>query len=166
MSKMSERPRVGILMGSATDYEIMRAASDLLGELGVEQETRVISAHRTPDLTVAYARCAEERGLRVIIAGAGGAAALPGMLAAITTLPVIGVPIPSTSLAGLDSVLSILQMPKGTPVATMAIGRPGAINAALFAASIIALGDGDLRERLKRWRQARADEVLATKLPE
>src|SRR5271168_1264330 len=106
MSKMSEHSRVGILMGSATDYEIMRAAGDLLTELGVEQETRVVSAHRTPDLTVVYARRAEERGLRVIIAGAGGAAALPGMLAAITTLPVIGVPIPSTSLAGLDSVLS------------------------------------------------------------
>ncbi|HLW69342.1 MAG TPA: 5-(carboxyamino)imidazole ribonucleotide mutase [Candidatus Binataceae bacterium] len=163
---MSKSPRVGILMGSATDYEIMRAAGDLLTELGVEQETRVISAHRTPDLTVEYARRAEERGLRAIIAGAGGAAALPGMLAAITALPVIGVPIPSTSLAGLDSVLSILQMPKGTPVATMAIGRPGAINAALFAASIIALGDGDLRQRLKQWRQARAEEVLATKLPE
>ncbi|MGH7836919.1 MAG: 5-(carboxyamino)imidazole ribonucleotide mutase [Candidatus Binataceae bacterium] len=166
MSKTSERPRVGILMGSATDYEIMRAAGDLLTELGVAQETRVISAHRTPDLTVEYARRAEERGLRVIIAGAGGAAALPGMLAAITALPVIGVPIPSTSLAGLDSILSILQMPKGTPVATMAIGRPGAINAALFAASILALSDGDLARRLKQWRQARADEVLATKLPE
>jgi len=153
-------------MGSATDYEIMRAAGDLLTELGVAQETRVVSAHRTPDLTVEYARRAEERGLRVIIAGAGGAAALPGMLAAITTLPVIGVPIPSTSLAGLDSVLSILQMPKGTPVATMAIGRPGAINAALFAAAIMALSDDDLRQRLKQWRQARADEVLATKLPE
>lgn len=153
-------------MGSATDYEIMRAAGDLLTELGVAQETRVISAHRTPDLTVEYARRAEERGLRVIIAGAGGAAALPGMLAAITALPVIGVPIPSTSLAGLDSILSILQMPKGTPVATMAIGRPGAINAALFAASILALSDGDLARRLKQWRQARADEVLATKLPE
>jgi 5-(carboxyamino)imidazole ribonucleotide mutase len=152
-------------MGSATDYEIMRAASETLAELGVASETRVISAHRTPDLTVEYAREAEKRGLRVIISGAGGAAALPGMLAALTTLPVIGVPIPSTSLNGLDSVLSILQMPKGTPVATMAIGKPGAINAGLFAAAIIALEDRELAERLKRWRKARADEVIAAKLP-
>jgi 5-(carboxyamino)imidazole ribonucleotide mutase len=163
---MSDHPLVGVLMGSATDFEYMRAACDLLRELDIAHETRVVSAHRTPDLMFEYARSAEQRGLRVLIAGAGGAAHLPGMLAAKTLLPVIGVPVPATSLAGLDSILSILQMPKGTPVATMALGRPGAINAALLAVSIIALNDNDLRLRLGRWRQARTDEALASKLPE
>ena len=162
---MSDRPLVAIVMGSVSDFEVMRAAGDLLTELGVTHETRVISAHRTPDLMFEYARGIEERGVRVIIAGAGGAAHLPGMFAATTGVPVIGVPLAATPLAGFDSILSILQMPKGTPVATMAVGRPGAINAALFAASILALSDGDLRERLKNWRRARTAEALATKLP-
>jgi 5-(carboxyamino)imidazole ribonucleotide mutase len=163
---MSDRPLVAVVMGSVTDFEVMRAAADTLTELGVAHETRVISAHRTPDLMLEYARAAEERGLRVIIAGAGGAAHLPGMFAATTSMPVIGVPVAATPLAGFDSILSILQMPKGTPVATMALGRPGAINAALFAASILALSDGDLGRRLKDWRQARTAEALGAKLPE
>jgi 5-(carboxyamino)imidazole ribonucleotide mutase len=166
MGQMSDRPLVAVVMGSVTDFEVMRAAADTLTELGVAHETRVISAHRTPDLMLEYARAAEERGLRVIIAGAGGAAHLPGMFAATTSMPVIGVPVAATPLAGFDAILSILQMPKGTPVATMAVGRPGAINAALFAASILALSDGDLRRRLKDWRQARTAEALAAKLPE
>jgi 5-(carboxyamino)imidazole ribonucleotide mutase len=163
---MSDRPLVAVVMGSVSDFEVMRGAADTLAELDVAHETRVISAHRTPDLMLEYAHAAEERGLRVIIAGAGGAAHLPGMFAATTSMPVIGVPVAATPLAGFDSILSILQMPKGTPVATMAVGRPGAINAALFAASILALSDGDLRRRLKDWRQARTAEALAAKLPE
>lgn len=163
---MNDRPLVAIVMGSVSDYEVMRPASEILAELGIAHETRVISAHRTPDLMLDYARSAEERGLRIIIAGAGGAAHLPGMFAATTNMPVIGVPVAATSLAGFDSILSILQMPKGTPVATMAVGKPGSANAALFAASILALSDNELRQRLKRWRQARTAEALAAKLPE
>jgi 5-(carboxyamino)imidazole ribonucleotide mutase len=163
---MSDRPLVAVVMGSISDFEVMRPAGDLLAELGIAHEMRVISAHRTPDLMLEYARGAEKRGLRVIIAGAGGAAHLPGMFAATTNMPVIGVPIAATPLAGFDSILSILQMPKGTPVATMAVGRPGAINAALFAASILALNDADLRLRLTDWRQERTAEALSAKLPE
>jgi 5-(carboxyamino)imidazole ribonucleotide mutase len=163
---MSDRPLVAVVMGSISDFEVMRPAGDLLAELGIAHEMRVISAHRTPDLMLEYARGAEKRGLRVIIAGAGGAAHLPGMFAATTNMPVIGVPIAATPLAGFDAILSILQMPKGTPVATMAVGRPGAINAALFAASILALNDADLRLRLTDWRQERTAEALSAKLPE
>lgn len=156
---------VGVIMGSKSDYEYMSAACEAMGELQVAHEVRVLSAHRTPELTLEYASRARERGLKVIIAGAGGAAALPGVLAAKTTLPVIGVPMPTTSLNGIDSLLSIVQMPKGVPVATMAIGKAGAANAGLFAAAIIALQDHQLAERLAKWRAARAEEVLKAKLP-
>jgi len=136
----------------------------LLHELGVPHEVRVVSAHRTPDWMFEYASNAESRGLRVIIAAAGGAAHLPGMVASKTVLPVLGVPIPATMLNGVDSLLSIVQMPKGVPVGTLAIGKPGAANAALLAASIIALTDSGVRERLRAWRKARTDEVLEQEL--
>jgi 5-(carboxyamino)imidazole ribonucleotide mutase len=158
-------PRVGIIMGSKSDWEHMSAAAEILDELQISHERRVLSAHRTPEQTLEYAAAAGGRGLKVIIAGAGGAAHLAGVVAARTLLPVIGVPIPATTLNGLDSLLSIVQMPKGVPVATMAIGKPGAANAGLFAAAIIALGDPLLAERLSRWRSARAREVLEQKLP-
>lgn len=151
-------PRVGVVMGSASDFEHMRAACEVLEELGIEHETRVVSAHRTPDLMFEYAAQAEGRGIKVIISGAGGAAHLPGMIAAKTIIPVIGTPIPATALAGLDSILSIAQMPRGTPVATMAIGRTGAINAALFAAAILALAEPGLNERLAAWRERHQGE--------
>ncbi|HYB92372.1 MAG TPA: 5-(carboxyamino)imidazole ribonucleotide mutase [Candidatus Binataceae bacterium] len=160
-----EAPRVGVIMGSKSDWEYMSAAAEVMLELKVSHEVRILSAHRTPDLTADYAARAKERGLRVIIAGAGGAAHLAGVLAAKTTLPVIGVPMPTTSLLGMDSLLSIVQMPKGVPVATMAIGKPGAANAGLFAASILALGDAQLAGRLEKWRKARAEELLQQKLP-
>ncbi len=156
---------VGVVMGSASDFEIMAAATCLLQEFDIPFEARVVSAHRTPDLLYEYASTAVERGLQVIIAGAGGAAHLPGMLAAKTMLPVLGVPIPATLLNGMDSLLSIVQMPRGVPVGTLAIGKPGAANAALLAAQIIALGNAELRVRLERWRRARAEEVLAQELP-
>jgi 5-(carboxyamino)imidazole ribonucleotide mutase len=156
---------VGVVMGSASDFEIMQAATSLLHELEIPSETRIVSAHRTPDLLYEYASTAVERGLRVIIAGAGGAAHLPGMLAAKTIVPVLGVPIPATLLNGLDSLLSIVQMPRGVPVGTLAIGKPGAANAALLAAQILALSDAELRARLERWRQARTAEVLTQELP-
>ena len=161
----SDAPLVGILMGSKSDWEYMSAAAETLAELQVTHEVRILSAHRTPDLTLEYSARASERGLRVIIAGAGGAAHLAGVLAAKTILPVIGVPMPTTSLNGMDSLLYIVQMPKGVPVATMAIGKPGAANAGLYAAQILALGDPALSERLTKWRAARAQELLQQKLP-
>jgi 5-(carboxyamino)imidazole ribonucleotide mutase len=160
----SSKPVVGVIMGSKSDYECMVAACEVMSELQVPHEVRVMSAHRTPDVVLDYSATARERGLRVIIAGAGGAAHLAGVVAAKTTLPVIGVPMQS-ALNGLDSLLSIVQMPKGVPVATMAIGKGGAANAGLFAAAILALNDNQLADRLTKWRDARAQEVLNTKLP-
>jgi 5-(carboxyamino)imidazole ribonucleotide mutase len=158
-------PLLGIIMGSKSDWEYMASAAEIMNELEIPHEVRVLSAHRTPEQTLEYAEAASTRGLKVIVAGAGGAAHLAGVVAAKTILPVIGVPIPSTTLNGLDSLLSIVQMPKGVPVATMAIGKAGAANAGLFAAAVIALGDAALAERLHRWRSARAREVLEQKLP-
>jgi len=163
---MSEHPLVGIVMGSKSDYEVLLPAVEILKELGIPHEARVLSAHRTPDQLIAYVETARARGLRVMIAGAGGAAHLAGVIAAKTLLPVLAVPIAATSLAGLDSLLSMVQMPKGIPVATLAIGKPGAGNAALFAAEILALNDAALYDRLAAWRKARAQEVLDAKLPE
>lgn len=153
-------PLVGIIMGSRSDWEIMRHASDTLDSLGVPCEVRVISAHRTPDLLFEYAGSAEERGLEVIIAGAGGAAHLPGVAAAKTILPVLGVPMQSQSLQGLDSLLSIVQMPAGIPVGTLAIGRAGAINAALLAAAILGSKHPDIRAALRRHRDAQTQTGL------
>jgi 5-(carboxyamino)imidazole ribonucleotide mutase len=158
-------PLVGVIMGSKSDYEHLQPAIELLREFNVPFESRIVSAHRTPDWMFKYAETAESRGLQVIIAAAGGAAHLPGMVAAKTALPVLGVPIPATQLTGLDSLLSIVQMPKGVPVGTLAIGKPGAANAALLAASILALHDARLRNRLKSWRHARQQEVLKQELP-
>lgn len=158
------RPRVGVIMGSHSDWEYMEAAVEILAELEVPHEARIVSAHRTPDRMFEYASSAESRGLSVIIAGAGGAAHLPGMVAAKTTLPVLGVPIPATMLDGMDALLSIVQMPKGVPVGTLAIGKPGAANAGLLAASIVALDDAGVRERLKEWRRARTAEVMTQEL--
>ena len=155
---------VGVVMGSKSDYEVMAAAVEMLREFGVAHEVKVVSAHRTPDLLFAYASTAQGRGLRAIIAGAGGAAHLPGMLAAKTQVPVLGVPVPSTMLQGMDSLLSIVQMPKGVPVATFAIGRAGAANAGLFAVQMLAASDADLAGKLVSWREARAQEVLAETL--
>ena len=152
-------PLVGIIMGSTSDWGTMRHAAELLDALGVPHESRVVSAHRTPDRLYDYAKTAASRGLRVIIAGAGGAAHLPGMAAAMTMLPVLGVPVESKALAGMDSLLSIVQMPAGVPVATFAIGKAGAVNAALFAASMLASGDGRLGERLEAWRAAQTASV-------
>ena len=154
------QPLVGVIMGSRSDQETMRHACETLEELGVAYETRVVSAHRTPDLMAEYARGAAGRGLRVLIAGAGGAAHLPGMTAAHTTLPVLGVPIESHALHGMDSLLSIAQMPAGVPVGTLSIGRSGAINAALLAASILALTDDGVRERLDAFRERQTQHVL------
>jgi 5-(carboxyamino)imidazole ribonucleotide mutase len=158
-------PLVGVVMGSQSDYQHLSAACDMLRTFGVSFESRVVSAHRTPDWLFEYAETAAERGLQVIIAGAGGAAHLPGMLAAKTLIPVLGVPVPATSLNGFDSLLSIVQMPKGVPVGTLAIGAPGAANAAILAAEILALHDPALGERLRAWRAARRDEVRAQVLP-
>lgn len=155
-----ERPWVGVIMGGKSDWEHLAIAGELLGELGVPHEVRVVSAHRTPERMFEYAASAEARGLEVIIAAAGGAAHLPGMVASRTLLPVIGVPIPATALNGLDALLSIVQMPKGVPVATMAIGKPGAANAALFAAAILAGKHPELRERLTAFREAQEAAVL------
>ena len=160
-----EAPLVGVIMGSKSDYDFLAPAVELLTELEIPHEVRVVSAHRTPDLMFEYAATAEARGLRVIIAAAGGAAHLPGMVAAKTLVPVLGVPVPATALQGIDSLLSIVQMPKGIPVGTLAIGKPGAANAALLAAAIVATGDPALRDRLRAWRARRSDEVLAQKLP-
>jgi 5-(carboxyamino)imidazole ribonucleotide mutase len=160
-----EAPLVGVIMGSKSDWEYMSAAAEVMAELKVPHEVRVMSAHRTPDLTLEYSAGAKGRGLQVIIAGAGGAAHLAGVIAAKTILPVIGVPMPTTSLSGMDSLLSIVQMPKGVPVATMAIGKAGAANGGLFAAALIALQDTALAQRLSDWRAARARELLDQKLP-
>ncbi|MBX3423149.1 MAG: 5-(carboxyamino)imidazole ribonucleotide mutase [Pirellulaceae bacterium] len=153
-------PLVGIIMGSRSDWETMRAAADMLSQLGVAHECRVVSAHRTPDWMVQYAQQAEQRGLQVIIAGAGGAAHLPGMVAAQTLLPVLGVPVQSRALQGLDSLLSIVQMPGGVPVGTLAIGSSGAKNAALLAVRILATQDANLRQRLRAWTQSQTQTVL------
>jgi len=149
---MAGAPLVGIIMGSRSDWETMRHAAEMLDTLGVAYETRVVSAHRTPDRLYAYAKGAADRGLKAIIAGAGGAAHLPGMTASMTRLPVLGVPVESKALAGLDSLLSIVQMPAGVPVATLAIGQPGAANAGLLAAAILATQDEALAARLDEWR--------------
>jgi 5-(carboxyamino)imidazole ribonucleotide mutase len=151
---------VGVVMGSRNDYAVMRSAVEALREFGVAHEVRVVSAHRTPDLLFEYADTAVGRGLRVIIAGAGGAAHLPGMIAAKTVVPVLGVPIPATALQGMDSLLSIVQMPKGIPVGTLAIGASGAMNAGLLAVAILATTDATLQKKLVEWRAARRDEVL------
>ncbi|WP_294200860.1 5-(carboxyamino)imidazole ribonucleotide mutase [uncultured Sphingomonas sp.] len=150
---------VGIIMGSTSDWETMRHAAETLEALGVEHETRVVSAHRTPQRLYDYATGAADRGIKVIIAGAGGAAHLPGMAASMTHLPVLGVPVESKALKGMDSLLSIVQMPGGIPVGTLAIGKAGAINAGLLAASILSLSDEALAERLKAWRQRQTDSV-------
>jgi 5-(carboxyamino)imidazole ribonucleotide mutase len=161
---MDAEPLVGVVMGSRNDYAVMGAAVEMLKEFGVAHEARIVSAHRTPDLLFDYANTAVSRGLRVIIAGAGGAAHLPGMLAAKTVLPVFGVPIAATALQGMDSLLSIAQMPKGVPVGTLAIGAAGAANAALLAIAVLATTDAALREKLIAWRASRRDEVLAQTL--
>jgi 5-(carboxyamino)imidazole ribonucleotide mutase len=153
------QPIVGIIMGSRSDWETMRHAAETLDRLGIAHETRIVSAHRTPHRLVAYAEGARGRGLKIVIAGAGGAAHLPGMMAALTPLPVLGVPIESQSFKGLDSLLSIVQMPAGVPVGTLAIGKPGAINAALLAAAILALGDGAAAASLDSWRLAQTAGV-------
>ena len=156
---------VGVLMGSRSDWETMRHAADTLEQLGIPFEARVLSAHRTPDALADYAATAAERGLGVIVAGAGGAAALPGAVAAKTALPVLGVPIESKALGGLDSLLSMAQMPAGIPVGTLAIGRAGAVNAALLAAAILAVGRAEIAEALARYREAQTDAVLANPNP-
>jgi 5-(carboxyamino)imidazole ribonucleotide mutase len=161
-----EQPLVGIVMGSKSDYDVMSAAAEILKALGIPYEAKVVSAHRTPDMLMQYAESARDRGLRVIIAGAGGAAHLPGMMAAMTLVPVLGVPVAATQLNGLDALLSIVQMPKGVPVGTLAIGKAGAANAALLAAEILAVTDPVLYERLKEWRAARKQEVMEQKLAE
>ena len=153
--------KVGIIMGSVSDWDTMAHASETLHALGVPHETRVVSAHRTPDLLFDYAETAAGRGLAVIIAGAGGAAHLPGMAAAKTSLPVLGVPVKSKTLSGMDSLLSIVQMPAGIPVGTLAIGKAGAVNAALLAAAILAVQDPDVRRSLEDYRQRQTDKVLA-----
>ncbi len=159
-----QKPRVALLMGSGSDWDVLQNASLVLTELGIPHESRVISAHRAPDHLFAFAEAAEGRGIQVIIAGAGGAAHLPGVTAAKTTLPVLGVPVPSTSLGGLDALLSIVQMPRGVPVGTMAIGAGGAANAALFAAEILALSDEKIRRRIKAYRERQTARVLKTKV--
>jgi 5-(carboxyamino)imidazole ribonucleotide mutase len=161
---MNEQPLVGVVMGSKSDYEVLSAAVGILRALKIPYEAKIVSAHRTPDRLFEYAETARARGLRAIIAGAGGAAHLPGMLAAKTLVPVLGVPVPATQLDGMDSLLSIVQMPKGVPVGTLAIGKPGAANAALLAAEILAATDAALYERLAAWRAARTQEVLEQKL--
>jgi len=152
-------PRVGIIMGSKSDWETMRHAAETLDELGVDHEVKVVSAHRTPKRLYEYAHAARERGLKLIIAGAGGAAHLPGMAASMTSLPVFGVPVESKTLKGLDSLLSIVQMPAGVPVGTLAIGKAGAVNAALLAAAVLANEDTALLKRLDEWRSAQTDSV-------
>ena len=154
MSAQKSTPLVGIIMGSRSDWPVMEKAAEKLDALGVAYETKVVSAHRTPDRLYEYAKGAKARGLKVIIAGAGGAAHLPGMAASMTSLPVIGVPVQSKALKGLDSLLSIVQMPAGVPVATVAIGEAGAANAGLLAAAILATGDDALADRLDKWREA------------
>jgi 5-(carboxyamino)imidazole ribonucleotide mutase len=159
-------PQVGVVMGSSSDWEVMKHAATLLKQLGIHFEARVVSAHRTPDLLYEYASAAEARGIKAIIAGAGGAAHLPGMIAAKTIVPVLGVPVPSKYLKGMDSLLSIVQMPKGIPVATFAIGEAGAANAALFAAALIARYDNGLAQQLHDFRKGQSDSVMAMDLPD
>lgn len=159
-------PLIGVVMGSSSDWEVMRHAAQLLKQLGIPYEARVVSAHRTPDLLFDYAGSAEARGLRAIIAGAGGAAHLPGMLAAKTIVPVLGVPVPSKYFKGMDSLLSIVQMPKGIPVATFAVGEAGASNAALFAAALIARYDAALAQQLHAFRHEQSGSVLTQALPD
>jgi 5-(carboxyamino)imidazole ribonucleotide mutase len=161
---MLNHPLVGIIMGSISDYETLQFAEQQLKELEISYEIEVVSAHRTPDRMFSYAKQAVERGLKVIIAGAGGAAHLPGMVSALTTLPVLGVPVQSKVLNGVDSLLSIVQMPAGIPTATFAIGKAGASNAALFAAQILALNDQELQTKLEKYRQANADKVRESNL--
>jgi 5-(carboxyamino)imidazole ribonucleotide mutase len=163
---MSNQPLVGIVMGSKSDYDVLLPAIEILRVLEISHEARVLSAHRTPDQLFQYVETATAQGMRVLIAGAGGAAHLAGVIAAKTLIPVLAVPIASTPLNGLDSLFSMVQMPKGIPVATLAIGKPGAANAALFAAEILALNDPALYNRLAAWRAARAQEVLDQKLPD
>jgi 5-(carboxyamino)imidazole ribonucleotide mutase len=158
-------PLVGIIMGSTSDWDTLSPAGELLAELGVPFEARVVSAHRTPDWMFEYASGAEGRGLKVIIAGAGGAAHLPGMVASKTLVPVLGVPVPATALQGMDALLSIVQMPKGVPVGTLAIGKAGAANAALLAAEIIGLERTEVRERLRAWRAERTREAQQSVIP-
>jgi 5-(carboxyamino)imidazole ribonucleotide mutase len=159
MARSQPAPHVGIIMGSQSDWVIMQHAAETLAALGVPHETKIVSAHRTPDRLAAYAKTARERGLSVIIAGAGGAAHLPGMCAAYTSVPVLGVPVPSHALTGMDSLLSIVQMPAGIPVGTLAIGRAGAINAALLAAAILGTADPAVIVRLDAWRAAQTEAV-------
>ncbi len=161
MYNAAVKPLVGIIMGSTSDWETLKAAADVLDRLGVAYEVRIVSAHRTPDLLFEYAATARERGLQVIIAGAGGAAHLPGLTAAKTSLPVLGVPVQSKTLNGVDSLLSIVQMPAGVPVATLAIGAAGATNAGLLAAAILGNGDARIRTALDAFRKAQTDKVLA-----
>src|SRR5271154_1553321 len=157
-------PLVGLIMGSKSDWGFLQPSAKILSELGVAYEAKVVSAHRTPDFMFEYAEAAEERGLLVIIAGAGGAAHLPGMVAAKTLVPVLGVPVPATALQGVDALLSMVQMPKGVPVGTLAIGKPGASNAGLLAAEIVALVHPEVRERLRAWREARTQEARESEL--
>lgn len=161
----NDKPLVGVIMGSKSDWETMRHTDEMLTRFDVPHECRIVSAHRTPDWLAEYASGAEARGIEVIIAGAGGAAHLPGMAAAQTLLPVLGVPVQSHALSGMDSLLSIAQMPAGVPVGTLAIGRAGATNAALLAVAILANGRPDLRERLRRFRQEQTERVLTETLP-
>jgi 5-(carboxyamino)imidazole ribonucleotide mutase len=161
----AEAPLVGVIMGSTSDWEVMRHASETLERLGVPHETRIVSAHRTPDRLYAYAETAEARGLQVLIAGAGGAAHLPGMAAAKSLLPVLGVPMPSRHLSGIDSLASIVQMPAGIPVGTLAIGKAGATNAALLAIAILATSRPELREKLRAFRDEQTRKVLDEPLP-
>jgi 5-(carboxyamino)imidazole ribonucleotide mutase len=154
-------PRVGVIMGSKSDWDVVRHACTTLEDLGVPFEAKILSAHRTPEETADWARTAADRGIKVVIAAAGGAAALPGVIAASTLLPVLGVPMESQALKGMDSLLSMVQMPAGIPVGTLAIGKAGAVNAALLAAAIVALADADVHERLVKFRAAQAETVLA-----
>ena len=160
MQDSEDQPQVGVIMGSRSDWETMQSAVSMLDELQIKAERRVVSAHRTPEWMFEYARTAEQRGLKVLIAGAGGAAHLPGMVAACTVLPVLGVPVQSKTLSGLDSLLSIVQMPAGIPVATLAIGTAGAKNAGLLAARILATSDTSLRDRLRAWMEAQTQAVM------
>lgn len=165
MNEANKTVRVGVIMGSQSDWATMNHTSETLTALGIEHECKVVSAHRTPDLLFEYAETAFDRGIEVIIAGAGGAAHLPGMCAAKTHLPVLGVPVQSSMLSGVDSLLSIVQMPAGIPTGTLAIGRAGAINAALMAASILSTHDDQVRENLQAYRAAQTDKVLANPIP-
>lgn len=165
MATSDASPLVGVIMGSKSDWETLRHADEQLTQFGVPHECRVVSAHRTPDWMSEYAKSAEQRGIQVIIAGAGGAAHLPGMVASHTTLPVLGVPVQSHALQGLDSLLSIVQMPGGVPVGTMAIGRAGAINAAMLAVRILATSRPDLREKLRVFQKEEAEKVMQETLP-